>query len=219
MKNYISKSNKSKTTQKIINEALDILESLGIPVDNKTERGLERMAMCFLAVSGVTNDWSKAKDNANLKSRDIIFFVNKNFNEKISSGSYDDIRRKDLKLLVLADFIINSGVNNGSATNDPTRGYSLQPAVKELIIKYRTKDWGEALKVFNKNRQSLSELLSRKRNLEKIPVMLPNGKPLLLSLGNHNILQKAIIEEFLPIYGSDCEVLYIGDTSNRILHI
>jgi type II restriction enzyme len=50
-------------------------------------------------------------------------------------------------------------------------------------------------------------------------VKLPNGKPIELSLGEHNILQKQIIEQFLPRFGSDCEVLYIGDTSNKILHI
>ena len=48
---------------------------------------------------------------------------------------------------------------------------------------------------------------------------LPNGKPLELSLGEHNVLQKEIIEQFLSRFGSDCEVLYIGDTANKILYI
>ena len=222
MKNFISNSNKSKSVQKIINEALDILESVGIPFNTKSERGLERMAVCFLAVAGVTKDWKKAKsleDNIHLKTRDIINIVNKNFEENISSGSYDDIRRKDLKLLVLADIVSNSGVNKGSATNDPTRGYSLHPDFKKLIVDYKTDQWNKSLKAFTKNKLNLSDILARKRNLDRIPVKLPNGKPIELSLGEHNILQKQIIEQFLPRFGSDCEVLYIGDTSNKILHI
>lgn len=222
MKNYITKSNKSKAVQKIINEALEILESVGIPFNNKSERALEKMALSFLAVAGVVKDWKKAKsseDNVHLKTREIIQIINKNFEENISPGSYDDIRRKDLKLLVLADLVVNSGVNKGSATNDPTRGYALHPDFKKLIISYKTSDWEKNLKSFNKNRPILSEVLARKRNLDKIPVKLPSGKPLELSLGEHNVLQKAIIEEFLPRFGSDCEVLYIGDTSNKILHI
>lgn len=219
MNNYIQNSTKSRRVQKIINEAIHILESVGIPIADKTQRSRERMAVCFLAVAGVTKDWSKAKDNTNLKSRDIINFVNEHFEEKISSGSYDDIRRKDLKLLVLADIIVNSGVNKGSATNDPTRGYALHFDFKKLIVTYNTKGWNQSLKKFNSNRPALSEILSRKRNIEKIPVKLPSGKPLELSLGEHNVLQKAVIEEFLPRYGSDCSVLYIGDTSNKSLHI
>lgn len=219
MKNYIPKSTKSKSIQKIINEALDILEGVGIPLNNKTERAIEKMAVCFLAVAGVKKDWSKAIENANLKSRDIIKIVNENFEENISSGSYDDIRRKDLKLLVLADIVINSGVHKRSATNDPTRGYALHSDFKNLIITYKTADWENTLKSFNNNKPSLAEILSRKRNLEQIPVKLPSGKPLELSLGEHNILQKEIIEQFLPRFGSDCSVLYIGDTSNKSLHI
>ncbi len=222
MKNYISNRNKSKAIQKITNEALYILESVGIPFKTKSERGLERMAVCFLAVAGITKDWKKAKsleDNIHLKTRDIINIVNRNFEENISSGSYDDIRRKDLKLLVLADIVLNSGANKGAATNDPTRGYSLHPDFKKLIVTYKTDKWNKSLKAFKKNKPNLSEILARKRNLDKIPVKLPNGKPIELSLGEHNILQKQIIEQSLPRFGSDCEVLYIGDTSNKILYI
>ena len=138
MRIYITKSKKSKSVQKIINEALEILDSVGIPLNSKTERAMEKMAVCFLAVAGVKKDWSKAIENANFKSRDIIKIVNENFEENISPGSYDDIRRKDLKLLVLADIIINSGVNKRSATNDPTRGYALHPDFKNIIVKYKT---------------------------------------------------------------------------------
>ena len=219
MKTYITKSKKSELVQQKINEALAILESVGVPINTKTERGLERMALCFLAVAGVTSDWSKAKENTNLKSRDIISIFNKDFEEKVSSGSYDDIRRKDLKLLVLADLIINSGVNKGSATNDPTRGYALHPDFHKLIVTYNTEQWDKALIAFNQTKPNLAEILARKRDIEKIPVKLPNGKPLELSLGEHNLLQKRIIEDFLPRFGSDCMVLYVGDTSNKLLHI
>lgn len=218
MKNYIPKSTKSTPIQQLINEALAILEQVGIPM-NQTERALERMAICFLAVAGVTKDWSDAKDDTNLKSRAIITFVNNHFEENISSGSYDDIRRKDLKLLILADLVESSGVNKGSATNDPTRGYVLQSDFRKLLVSYKTDNWDKNLAEFNQHKPSLAEVLERKRNLEKIPVKLPNGKPLELSLGEHNILQKAIIEQFLPRFGSDCIVLYLGDTSNKSLHI
>jgi type II restriction enzyme len=219
MKNYISKSSKSKPVLQIINEALDILESVGIPTHSKTDRSKERMAVCFLAVAGVIQDWKDAKENTNLKSREIIKIVNQNFEEKISSGSYDDIRRKDLDLLVLADIIVNSGESKGSATNDPTRGYALHPDFKKLIITYKTKNWNKALKKFNKSRPSLSEIFARKRDIEKIPVSLPSGKSLNLTLGGHNVLQKKIIEQFLPRFGGDCSILYLGDTTNKSLLI
>ena len=221
MKNYLPKSTKTASLQILINQALDIIESVGVPV-TKTERGLERMALCFLSVAGVTFDWKEALGSIEkryLKTREIINFINAHFEENISSGSYDDIRRKDLKLLVLSGLIINSGENPSAATNDPTRGYSLSPEFKNLIVTYGTADWNTNLDHFLQGRGNLSEILARKRIFSMVPVRLPSGQPIELSLGEHNVLQKAIIEEFLPRYGQDCEVLYIGDTANKILHI
>ena len=48
---------------------------------------------------------------------------------------------------------------------------------------------------------------------------LPNGITLSLSAGEHNDLQKAIIEQFLPLFGFGAEVLYVGDTPNKYLHV
>lgn len=218
MKDYQPKSKKSKSTKKLINEALDILESVGVPIDG-SERNLERMAVCFLAVAGIRKNWKQARNDLNLKTRDIIQVVNQNFEEKISPGSYDDIRRKALKLLVLANLVVNTGTGKGSATNDPTRGYSLDSEFAALIVNYRTSNWRKALKAFSKNRPNLADLLARKRDLNKVPVTLPDGSPLSFSLGKHNDLQKAVIEEFLPRFGAGAAVLYVGDTANKMLHI
>ena len=53
MVDYLKNSKKSENVKRLINEALDILQSVGIPFSGKRERGLESMAMAFLAVAGV----------------------------------------------------------------------------------------------------------------------------------------------------------------------
>jgi len=214
-------SNKSEKVQKIIDEALAILQSVGIPFDNISPRALQKMAMSFLAVAGVTKSWKDAKgqnENRHLTTREIIKVINDNYEEHISSGSYDDIRRKSLKLLVLSDLIVNSAKNPSASTNDPTRGYSLNTEFRNLITYYNTVQWPIKLKLFLKNRPLLSEILERKRNIPKIPIKLPGEIFLEFSKGEHNQLQREIIEEFLPRFGAGSEVLYIGDTSNKFLH-
>lgn len=211
---------KSEPVRKLINEALEILQSVGIPFSGKRERGLDTMAMAFLAVAGVRRSWKEAQgqnDNRNIKTRDIIKFINENFEENISSSSYDDIRRKHLKLPVLADLILNSANNPNAAPNDPTRGYALDNEFKDLITYFGTDEWDIKLKLFNKNRPSLSEILQRKRDLPKIRVILPSGHILDFSRGGHNQLQREIIEEFLPRFGAGCEVLYVGDATDKYL--
>lgn len=223
MVDYFPNSAKSPPIKKLLNEAIEILHSVGIPVERQTQRRLERMAVCFLAVAGVTNSWQSAQgleDKRLLKTRDVIYYINQHYEENISSGSYDDIRRKDLKLLVVAGLIINSGDNLTAATNDPTRGYSLEPTFTQLLKAFQTEEWPQNLASYLQGREILSETLTRKRDISKIPVTLSGGEIFQLSPGVHNLLQKKVIEEFLPRFGGEgCKVLYLGDTSNKILHI
>ncbi len=215
-------ASKSREIQNLINHTLFILESFGIPIDG-TPRRIERMAIAFLAISDVKkiDDFKSAKnlvnDNYALKTRDIIEYVNKYFDENISRGSYDDIRRKDLKLLVLADIALSSNPN--SDRNDSTRGYGLNPIYAELIKDYPSKDWAEKLSARLKDIEPIAEKLKRKRKIKTIPVKLPSGKKLEFSPGPHNKLQKAIIEEFLPRYGYGSKILYVGDTAEKHLHL
>lgn len=228
LKNYIDPkrsktfASKKKSTQKLINHTLFILDSFGIPVDG-TPRRLERTAIAFLAVADIKSikDIANAKnlidDKYALKTREVIDYVNQHFQENISSGSYDDIRRKDLKLLVAAEIVLQSSPN--SATNDSTRGYGLNPVYCKLLRGYSSKDWDKQVEESLKNIEPLSEKLKRNRKINLIPVLLPSGKKLKFSPGIHNELQKAIIENFLPRYGFGAKVLYVGDTSDKYLHL
>ena len=227
MQQYIN-PDRSKTfgekpsgVQKLINTTLYILDCFGIPLDSSPRR-LERMAIAFLASGDIKNlnDIKKVKDlnsGYSLKTREIISFVNEHFNEAISSGSYDNIRRKDLKLLTVAEVVLQSSPN--SATNDSTRGYSINPTYAELIRMFGSKNWEESVKERLKNIEPLSQKLKREREINKVNVTLPSGGKLSFSAGEHNNLQKAIIEEFLPRYGYEADVLYVGDTSDKYLYL
>jgi DNA-directed RNA polymerase specialized sigma54-like protein len=227
MKQYISPNSsktfsaKPKNIQELINTALYILEAFGIPIED-TPRRLERMAIVFLASGDIKSlkELSKAKDlNSGfiLKTRDIINYVNQHFSENISSGSYDDIRRKDLKLLTITEVVLQSSPN--AATNDSTRGYSINPTYAELIRIFGNKDWEKSVKDKLRNIEPLNQKLKRERQLYKVKVMLPSGKQLAFSAGEHNNLQKAIIEEFLPRFGFESEILYVGDTADKYLYL
>lgn len=220
MKNYLPSSTKSKPVQKIINEAIDILESIGIPVLDQTERSLERMGMSFLALTDVKKDWKSAKsltDGYGLSSKDIIKYFNENFEDKISVGTYDSVPKYYIKLLIVGGFVEKSGLNPKENYNSKTRKYAVHKFVRDLVLHYNTSSWNKKLKEFNKNKILLHEELKRKRDLNLLPVILPNGKKLNFSPGNHNELQKQIIESFLPRFGSNCEVLYVGDGANKSL--
>jgi type II restriction enzyme len=219
---FVSNADKPQKLVKLFNEALLILARLGIPLDGLKPRELEKMAMAFLAVADVKRsaDWPQARvreGKETLKSRDIIAYLNGNFEEKISMGSYDDIRRKDLKLPVVAGIIIASANKPAAARNDPTRGYSLSPEYLEIIRCFGQPNWLEELEEFMAERPTLAERLAAARQIELVPIKLPDGTNLQFSPGEHNLLQKAIIEHFLPRFGHRADVLYVGDTAKKFL--
>jgi hypothetical protein len=221
---FLPKSNKSEQLKNLLNQGIYILINLGIPLENLTLRRLERIGMAFLAVCNVksSQEWSKIKENNSncvLRSRDIIRYWNSYFEENISESSYDDIRRKDLKFLVLGEVIIKSASNPNAATNDGTRGFGLNPNYVDIISCFGSQDWEKLANDFINQRQTLTTKLSFSRNISLIPVTFPSGKQIEFTQGKHNELQKAVIEEFLPRYGYGSEVLYVGDTADKFLYI
>lgn len=205
---------------RLVKETTGILLALGIPTDQITERRKVRMAKAFLAVAGMTatSPWSEARSDNRLRSRDVIVWMNKHLGENISSGSYDDIRRKDLCLPVEAGIVLKSAGNENAATNDGTRTYALSAETAALINSYGTEDWSAKLELFLAGRETLAEQVKKARLLERIPIAV-GAVNLLLGPGEHNQLQKAIIEDFLPCFGHGAEILYVGDTEDKLLFL
>lgn len=213
---------KSEHVQKLYSDMLDILVAVGIPVEGlASDRGREKMAGACLAAGQIVESFKEAKSVMNgyfPTTREIIKFENSHYGEQISSGSYDDIRRKDLKPLIDEGLVVNSSVLDQAATNNPKRGYTLSAPFANLIKVYGTSKWEKQLAYFIDVHQKAKEELARKRAMERIPVTLPSGVTLELSTGEHNLLQKKIVEEFLSLFGMGAEVLYIGDSTDKYLH-
>ena len=214
------KINKSPRVKKLILSMLDILEAVGISLEQEGNRTKVRIAEAALAVAGIRRSFSEAVSSDEkhfLTTRKIIEFENDYLEGNYSSGSYDDIRRHHLILLTTAGYVVNSSQLDTQSTNNPTRGYAASPMFAELLRSYGTKSWKKTLEDFKLKNEELKEQLARKRELERIPVILPSGVEVRLSAGEHNELQRDIIQKFLPVYGFGAEVLYLGDTTDKYL--
>jgi BsuBI/PstI restriction endonuclease domain/BsuBI/PstI restriction endonuclease HTH domain len=207
-------------------EAVQILSRLGIPLETFTSRQwrrVERLALVLLSLGDVrpNTPWLSVKsrdDGISITTRNIIDFINEHYSEVINRGSYDDFKRKEIDFL-LPDSIVIPGFFERSATNDSRSGYAICPTHVEAIRKFGTPDWDAAVESLLAGKVSLREQLNTKRDLSMISISLPGSLELSFTPGKHNELQKAIIEQFLPRYGYGCEVLYIGDSSDKYLHL
>jgi type II restriction enzyme len=209
-----------------IAEALQLLQSIGIPIEGRTPRQKQRMALALLAVAKMKPDtpWAEATifDAASSwkpKSREIIAFWNAHWGEEVSPGSYDDVRRKDLLHLTLSGLVLAAAGQSGADPNNPTRGYAINKDAKEVLRGFGTQRGRDAAAEFLRQYGELKKRLEKPREKSGLPVMLPHGVEVELGRGRHNQLQKAIVEEFIPRFVRKPKVLYLGDTAKKALHI
>lgn len=219
--NKVAQKKSPEVRQKIL-DALNILSAVGVPLNDLSARRLEKMAMSFLTLCSITkySNWNEAtsiKDKVILTTRKIISYINENFEENISSGSYDDIRRKDLVRPVSMGLIVKSANNPNADTNDGTRGYAIENKFGELIRAYGTAKWSNILNSFEIDQEYISLFLG-KRITKKLSVRLSEDVVIKLDDGPHNQIQKAVIEQFLPIFGNNATILYVGDTSEKQMY-
>jgi hypothetical protein len=208
-----------------IDQALQLLLNAGIPVNALTAIGRDRIALALLSIANMKpeTDWAEAavhgdKSNWKLTSRQIIKFQNEFWKQRISSGSYDDIRRTDLEPLLLAGIAVASAGNPGASQNNPTRSYAIDPQAAGLLQSFDSPDAPSEVAGFIGKVGSLEERMERRRPLS-IGAKLPDGKLIELAKGEHNRLQKEVLEQFIPRFAPDSKVLYIGDASKKYLHV
>jgi len=208
-------------------EAASLLRAIDFPLghgDFKTKLRQKRVCMVLLAVADLapSSPWKVAKSHGDRfnyapRTRDIIPFLNQHYGTNISSGSYDDIRRKNLDFLVQAGLVVRSAKQETASTNDGTRGYAISKAAAKLITLFGTRAWKTAVAKFRESHRSLTEALERPVKKGMVEVNFPDGKKLQLSAGPHNRIQKAVIEKFLPSFLKKPRVLYLGDTAKKEL--
>lgn len=213
-------SEELEARQRLIDEALEIAKAFGIPLEG-TVRRRERMGMALAAVADVRQpgEWDQAvglEDGRSVQTRQIIDWWNKNLGESISSGSYDDVRRKDLKMLVEGGLVVQSLPD--SARNSPTRGYAIEPSYLSAVRLFGQAGFAEAVETLLAGKTTLAAKLAAERELSRVPIQISEGVLLSFGPGEHNALIKAVIEEFLPRFGHAAEVLYVGDAENKKLH-
>ena len=157
-----------------VEQALNIIRQVGIPVRDLTNRRQERLAKALLAVAHLkpSMPWKEASshfaDTAEpVTTREIIKFWNEHYGENIADASYDDVRRKDLALLIEAGLVANSAANPAADVNDGTRGYAIPSKPLALIQSYGGEEWEDLLVAFRQEVGVLSDKLSKARVFKK----------------------------------------------------
>lgn len=160
--------------------------------------------------------WSEATNNW-IRIHDIITFTAENYNVTYAENTRETFRKQALHPFRTAALV----EDNGKATNSPNYRYRLTNEFLQVLREISddqtsAHENGRVLLQFKANHDSLSKIYASKKKMQKMPVRI-NHQDLTFSPGKHNLLQKAIIEEFAPRFAPNTECLYVGDTIQKDL--
>jgi len=192
-----------------LEEIRGFLQEIGMPRAQLSDV----CCVTMLAMAAITEDdaWMSAT-NEWIRIHDIIVFANGQYNFTYAENSRETFRKQALHHFRNAALI----EDNGQATNSPNYRYRLTAETLEVLRCLNTSAYESSFERFKASHQSLKDIYASKKRMALMPVKI-NNLNLTFSPGEHNKLQKAIIEEFAPRFAPNSECLYIGDTTAKDL--
>ena len=199
-----------------IDDAAKILESLGLPRAQQNERSA--LTLLALANLGPKSKW-RAVERPLLRTVDIMEFMRAQYGKDYKPNSREPIRRQTIHQFEQARIVDRNPDDPSRSTNSGLTVYQLTEDAASVIRVYGTRTFDKAVATFLKRFTSLQEAYLRRRKDNKIPLKIVDVATLLLSPGVHNHLQVKIVEEFGPRFAPGADLLYVGDTAEKHLHI
>jgi hypothetical protein len=196
-----------------LEEAKGILSAIGMP----SQQTNDRSAYVLLALTDIKESdmWAKAK-KPEMRIVDMMTFMSEHYQKVYKPNTRETIRKATIHQFVDGAVAERNTDSVNRPTNSPKYSYCLTDEMLELTKTYGTGKWQHTLKKFISSKGTLIDKYSQLRDIARLPVIV-NGQEFSFSPGEHNSLQKAIIEDFAPRFARGAEVLYVGDAENKDL--
>ena len=195
-----------------IDEALEILRALGLPTAQQNERSALTL-LALLDLKPVTA-WSDASSPLRGITQMMDFF-SKHYGKTYKPNTRESVRRLTVHQFLDAGIIIPNPDNPKRPINSGRTVYQIEPAVLEVIQCFGTNQFERCLRAHLINIETLQRKYAQEREMNRIPVQLPDGQTFTLSPGGQNVLISKIISEFCERFTHGGKVLYVGDADEK----
>ena len=199
--------------QQKIDEALKILKALGMPRGQQNDRS----ALTLLALANLKPEqqWSDLQQNL-MGITPIMDYVRKNYGREYAPNTRETFRRQTMHQFVEAGIALYNPDEPERPVNSPNACYQISEEAGQVMLTFGTDDWETAVETYLNSRQTLAAKWAKHRQMRMIPVTVAPDKELNLTPGVHSELIKEIITEFAPRFAPGAEVIYVGDTGDKI---
>lgn len=192
-----------------VEEAQQVLRSLGLPADQTNERG----ALTLLGLLNLTphRSWADA-DNPLIGITPLMSFMAEHYLEQAyAPNTRETVRRFTMHQFVAAGVATANPDEPLRPVNSPRYCYQVPAELLIVLRTFGTDEWPQALARWQGEVPALRERWAAERNMALIAVTLPDGSEIGLTPGGQNLLIARLIEEFCARYTPGGQVLYLGD--------
>lgn len=195
-----------------LDAARQILTDLGMDA----ERSNERSALVFLSLLELRpgSAWNDAEAPL-LGTKAIMSWIRNEYGKDYAPNTRETIRRFTLHQFVQAGLVRENQDRPSRPVNSPQWNYQIAPLALELARRYGTSDYRGLLREYLLETPGLLTQWAKERDMERLPVTLPDGRELTLSPGGQNVLIKAMVEGFCSRFTPNGVVVYIGDADAK----
>ena len=180
------------------------------------ERTNERSALVLLALLqlGSGDVWATATSPM-LGTRAIMDWIDERYHVKYAPNSRETIRRFTLHQFFNAMLVVQNPDQPDRPINSPKWCYQVHPRALAVIRAFGTPGFTDLLANYVADVPGLKSQYDAAREMHRIPITLPDGRPITLSPGGQNVLLKQMVEDFCGCYTPGGHVLYIGDADSK----
>jgi adenine-specific DNA-methyltransferase len=195
-----------------IEEALEVLIALGLPVAQQNERS----ALTLLALLDLKPEVDWADVARPLRGiTQMMDFFSEHYGKTYKPNTRESVRRQTVHQFLDAGIITANPDNPKRAINSGKTVYQIAPSVLEVIRCFGSNDWEPCLIEYLVNAEMLKDRYAQEREMNRIPIRLADGQEFTLSPGGQNILISEILIEFCERYTPGGHVLYVGDADEK----
>lgn len=198
-----------------IDQALAILRAVDMPRGQQNERS----ALTLLALLDVRpgTPWREAS-NPLRGITPMMDFMREQYGKEYAANTRETVRRFTMHQFVQAGIALANPDDPDRPTNSPDFVYQVEATFLELVRTYDDSAWEQRLPAYVASMHTLRQRFARERAMRQVPVTLADGTAFTLSPGGQNALVPVIITEFVPRFTPGGAVLYVGDTSEKLVH-
>lgn len=198
--------------KKRLQEALQILEDLGMPRAQLNERS----ALCLLALVDVrpSTSWAASKEPL-IGITPIMDWAKAHYGVDYAPNTRETFRRQSMHQFVEAAICRYNPDKPDRPVNSPKAVYQIEPTLLDIIRTFGTNSYEDKLALFLSGQQSLTARYAKAREMVSIPLTIKDGAEIFLSPGEHSKLITDIVSEFGARYAPDGELAYVGDTGDK----